>query len=73
MSEPFFREEGGGSSNLPESNHKLGQLFLVELGNRSEHPFPRDTTKLGIRHSLLGHTHYLSYKKKPQVKKKNEL
>jgi len=68
------RREGGGSSNLPESNHKLGQLFLVELGNRSEHPFPRYTTKLGIRHSLLGHTHYLSCKEKQfKVKKKNEL
>jgi hypothetical protein len=46
---------------LPEGDHELGELLLVELGDGAEHALPRHPTELGVRHRLLGHTHDLSW------------
>jgi len=49
--------------NLPEGDHELGELLLVELGHGAEHSLPRHPPELGVRHRLLGHTHDFRYKK----------
>ena len=45
---------------VPQSDHQLAELFLVELGHGPEHAFPGSGSELGVRHGLLSHTHNLS-------------
>ena len=47
---------------VPQGDHQLGQLLLVELGDGAEHPSLGHSAKLGVRHSLLGHAHNLRCK-----------
>jgi hypothetical protein len=46
---------------LPEGDHELGELLLVELGDGPEHALPRHPPELGVSHRLLGHAHDLSW------------
>ena len=47
---------------VAEGDHQLGKLLLVKLRHRPEHPLPRHSPKLSVRHCLLGHTHNLRCK-----------
>ena len=48
---------------VTKSDHQLGELLLVKLGHRPEHPFPGHTSELSVCHRLLCHAHNFSWKK----------
>lgn len=44
---------------IAKGNHQLGELLLVKLRDCPEHPLSGHSTKLSVRHCLLGHAHNL--------------
>ena len=44
---------------VPQGDHQLGELLLVELGHRAEHASLGHAPELGVGHRLLGHSHNL--------------
>ena len=40
---------------VPECDHQLRELLLIELGDGAEHPLPGDAAELGVRHRLVRH------------------
>ena len=47
---------------VPQGEHELAELLLVQLGHRPEHAPLGDAPELGVGHRLLGHAHNLGCK-----------